>query len=57
MKWLTENAELVADPEGRPPIPSPDPSDDYLIALASHHRIRWSQATSICLGLRISFRS
>lgn len=51
VKWLTENAELVADPEGRPPVLSPDPDDDYLIALAAHHRIPLVSGDKQLLGL------
>ena len=32
--WLEGAAVLVADPSGPPSIRSPDPGDDYLIALA-----------------------
>jgi len=29
---------VVVDPDADPPVPSRDPDDDYLIALASAHR-------------------
>jgi uncharacterized protein len=32
--WLAEAAALASDPGGPPPVRSPDPGDDYLIALA-----------------------
>lgn len=34
LEWLTNSATLVADPKEPPPVHSPDPDDDYLIALA-----------------------
>jgi putative PIN family toxin of toxin-antitoxin system len=34
VEWFTETATVVGDPE-RPPARSPDPGDDYLIALAA----------------------
>jgi uncharacterized protein len=38
VRWLAESASVVDDPGSRPPVHSPDPDDDYLIALASAHR-------------------
>lgn len=35
---LTSDATLVPDPADEPEVRSPDPDDDYLIALASHTR-------------------
>jgi len=35
---VRELAEVVADPHEAPPIPSPDPSDDYLLALAAREK-------------------
>jgi putative PIN family toxin of toxin-antitoxin system len=35
VSWLNREAMLVNDPDTRPPTPSPDPGDDYLLALAA----------------------
>ncbi len=39
LAWLRETADVVADPRDDPPLRSPDPGDDYLIALAAQERI------------------
>lgn len=36
--WLEDSATIVSDPDEPPPVRSPDPGDDYLIALASKAR-------------------
>ncbi len=36
--WLEDSATIVSDPDEPPPVKSPDPGDDYLIALASQAR-------------------
>jgi putative PIN family toxin of toxin-antitoxin system len=37
--WLLQEVgEVVADPEGPPPVHSTDPGDDYLLALAARER-------------------
>jgi uncharacterized protein len=33
--WLRREAVLLPDPDGLPPLRSPDPGDDYLIVLAA----------------------
>ena len=38
IRLLQEVGEVVADPEGSPPIHSDDPGDDYLLALAARER-------------------
>jgi putative PIN family toxin of toxin-antitoxin system len=38
VEWLGRSAELVADPDGPPPVCSDDPDDDHLIALAAAER-------------------
>ncbi len=38
VRWVTDSASLVIDPDTDPPVHSRDPDDDYLIALASAHR-------------------
>lgn len=35
VRWLTEAAIVVSDPDAQPPVHSTDPGDDYLIALAA----------------------
>jgi uncharacterized protein len=34
LDWLREHATLAEDPDAPPPVTSPDPDDDYLLALA-----------------------
>jgi uncharacterized protein len=36
--WLRRSATVADDPGGAPPVTSPDPDDDYLIALAVSER-------------------
>ena len=36
---LREAGELVADPADEPPLHSPDPDDDYLLALAAREHV------------------
>ena len=36
--WLRRSATVAEDPAGGPPVASPDPGDDYLIALAVKER-------------------
>ena len=36
--WLRRSATVAEDPAGAPPVASPDPGDDYLIALAVKER-------------------
>ena len=38
VRLLEELGEVVADPEGPPPVHSDDPGDDYLLALAARER-------------------
>lgn len=38
VELLRESASVTADPEGPPAVRSPDPDDDYLIALATAER-------------------
>jgi putative PIN family toxin of toxin-antitoxin system len=38
IEWLRRSAIVAPDPELPPPIRSPDPGDDYLIALAAEQR-------------------
>jgi uncharacterized protein len=38
VRWLRGAAALVDDRAEQPPVHSEDPGDDYLIALAAHHR-------------------
>lgn len=36
--WLRSHGTLAEDPAGPPPVRSPDPDDDYLLALAIDRR-------------------
>ena len=38
VEWLRRSATVVEDPEGPPQLRSPDPGDDYLLALAATAR-------------------
>ena len=38
LEWLSESTRVVPDPHEPPPIHSPDPDDDYLLALAAEER-------------------
>lgn len=51
LAWLRESAEIVADPPDEPPVHSPDPGDDYLIALAAHERVPLVSGDKHLLGL------
>jgi putative PIN family toxin of toxin-antitoxin system len=35
LEWIGSSATMTEDPDDAPPIHSPDPGDDYLIALAA----------------------
>jgi uncharacterized protein len=39
LELVREIADVVADPEGLPPIQSSDPADDYLLALAAREQV------------------
>ena len=45
-------AELAPDPEEPPPITSPDPGDDYLLALAARERAHLVTGDEHLLSLR-----
>jgi uncharacterized protein len=49
---LREGAELVADPEGPPPLRSLDPEDDYLLALAAREQVALISGDEHLLALR-----
>jgi putative PIN family toxin of toxin-antitoxin system len=38
LEWLEASAVMALDPPGEPPVRSPDPGDDYVIALAAANR-------------------
>jgi putative PIN family toxin of toxin-antitoxin system len=38
VEWLGRSATVAEDPAGPPPLRSPDPGDDYLLALAATAR-------------------
>jgi predicted nucleic acid-binding protein len=48
---LRDRAVVIADPAGPPPVRSPDPGDDYLLALASVARAVIVSGDSHLLGL------
>ena len=39
VRWVADSASVVVDPDADPSVHSRDPDDDYLIALASAHRV------------------
>lgn len=51
VRWLAQTATLVPDAQVDPPVRSPDPGDDYLIALASVHRAALVSGDKHLLGL------
>jgi putative PIN family toxin of toxin-antitoxin system len=48
---IRDLAERVADPTNPPPVRSPDPGDDYLIALAAREQLHLVSGDSHLLGL------
>lgn len=48
---LRELAEIVPDPDAPPPVRSPDPEDDYLLALAARERTPLVTGDRHLLGL------
>lgn len=50
--WLRTSAVLVDDPRGDPPLRSPDPGDDYLLALAAAQRAALVSGDGDLLSLR-----
>ena len=51
VRWLQSTATLQADPDDASPIRSPDPGDDYLIALAGQLRAALVSGDQHLLGL------
>jgi putative PIN family toxin of toxin-antitoxin system len=49
--WLSGSATQAADPAGPSPITSPDPGDDYLLALAAAQRAWLVSGDGHLLGL------
>ena len=49
---VRELADVVPDPEGPAPIHSPDPADDYLLALAAREQVPLVSGDEHLLGLR-----
>lgn len=49
--WLREHATVAADPAERAPIHSPDPDDDYLLAIAIDQRAFLVTGDQHLLGL------
>ena len=52
LSWLRSHGTLADDPAGPPPMSSPDPDDDYLIALAVERRAFLVTGDQHLLGLR-----
>lgn len=51
VEWLAEAATLARDPNEPPPIRSPDPGDDYLLALAASEQAALVSGDEHLLGL------
>jgi len=51
VRLLQELGEVVADPEGPPPVHSDDPGDDYLLALAARERTPFVSGDAHVLAL------
>jgi putative PIN family toxin of toxin-antitoxin system len=51
VEWLRNTATMAADPDDPPPIRSPDPDNDYLIALAETERAVLVSGDQHLLGL------
>ena len=51
VEWLRSTATMAADPNSPPAIRSPDPGDDYLIALAEAERAVLVSGDHHLLGL------
>ena len=52
LAWLAEFAEVAEDPDSLPSIRSPDPADDYLLALAEHEGAALVSGDGHLLGIR-----
>jgi uncharacterized protein len=50
-EWLRRSATIADDPDGPPPVTSPDPADDYLLALAVSERAALVSGDKHVLGL------
>ena len=50
--WLRSHGTLAEDPAGPPPVSSPDPGDEYLLALAIDRRAFLVTGDQHLLGLR-----
>ncbi len=51
VEWLRSTATMAVDPDDPPAIRSPDPGDDYLIALAESERAALVSGDQHLLGL------
>lgn len=51
VEWLVDSATSVEDPTEPPPVRSPDPGDDYLIALAAGEQAVLVSGDEHLLGL------
>jgi uncharacterized protein len=50
--WVRDHGPLAEDPPGSAPVSSPDPGDDYLLALAINQRAFLVTGDQHLLGLR-----
>ena len=51
VRIVREHTEVVPDPDDPPPARSPDPADDYLLALAARERVPLVSGDAHLLGL------
>ncbi len=52
VSWVRDHGTLAEDPRGPAPVSSPDPDDDYLLALAINRRAFLVTGDQHLLGLR-----
>jgi putative PIN family toxin of toxin-antitoxin system len=52
VSWVRDHGTLAADPPGPAPVSSPDPDDDYVLALAMNRRAFLVTGDQHLLGLR-----
>ena len=52
VSWVRDHGTLAEDPPGPAPVSSPDPDDDYLLALAINRRAFLVTGDQHLLGLR-----
>ncbi len=55
MEWIIDSATSARDPNQPPPVRSPDPGDDYLIALAATEQAALVSGDEHLLGIAADF--